>query len=93
MKSNFRHQCLQRVLLAFFIFFQVLAPVWGKPAKGFSFAELTEDALALREIAAMAERNGVTMGIYGGTVRDLYLGHKFTIISDLGLIFDTREPG
>ncbi|OIP24274.1 hypothetical protein AUK22_08945 [bacterium CG2_30_54_10] len=59
----------------------------------FAFTQLAKGLPQLFEMAEIARRHGVTLGIYGGTVRDLYLKHKFTIISDLDLIYDSSQPG
>lgn len=44
-------------------------------------------------VAALARRYGVTFGIWGGTVRDIYLRHPFTVISDFDVIVDSSEQG
>ncbi|MBF0408930.1 MAG: hypothetical protein HQM10_16395 [Candidatus Riflebacteria bacterium] len=61
--------------------------------KDFEFERLISSLPELQAIAKMASEEGVTLGIYGGTVRDLFLKRPFTVISDCDLIYDSREPG
>ncbi|MBF0543784.1 MAG: hypothetical protein HQM08_05090 [Candidatus Riflebacteria bacterium] len=57
----------------------------------FSFQKLVNKFPPLVEMAKMASEEKVKFGIYGGTVRDLYLDHPFTAISDCDIIFDSSE--
>lgn len=58
-----------------------------------SYDSLAAENEHVREVARLAARHHVTFGIWGGTVRDLYLRHPFTVISDFDVIFDSSEPG
>lgn len=69
------------------------AGVFSAPQPDFSFHTLTKAMPVLRECADLAKQHGVPFGIWGGTVRDLYLDHPFSPISDLDVIFDSRVPG
>jgi hypothetical protein len=77
------------------VFWLLLLPLFGVTAAPpeFRYQTLIQRLTPLQEITRMAEKHGVTLGIYGGTVRDLYLGHAFTVISDCDLIFNSNEPG
>lgn len=59
----------------------------------FDFQALVDQAPHLAHLARRARESGVTFGIWGGTVRDLYLGRQFTPISDYDLVYDSSEPG
>ncbi len=44
-------------------------------------------------LGALAERHGVTFGVYGGSARDLFLGEARAPGSDIDFIYDSREAG
>ena len=60
---------------------------------GVSFDELVGRHPHIAALAKIAAQQSVTFGIYGGTVRDLYLNRPFTIISDIDLIYASGESG
>ncbi len=59
----------------------------------FQFSRLVASFPQLAQLGKFARENRASVGLYGGTVRDLFLGHPFTPISDIDLIFDSSEEG
>ncbi|MBI2943915.1 MAG: hypothetical protein HYY25_06915 [Candidatus Wallbacteria bacterium] len=76
------------------LLFALASSLWAASApRTLDFPKLIAGQPCLEEVASAARASGVTFGVYGGTVRDLFLGQPFTVISDYDLIFDTSEKG
>lgn len=76
------------------LLFALASSLWAAAApRTLDFPKLIAGQPCLEEVAAAARASNVTFGVYGGTVRDLFLGQPFTVISDYDLIFDTSEKG
>lgn len=62
-----------------------------KAPPDFAFERLMVGRPGLERVAALGRQYGARVGIYGGTVRDCFLGRPFSVISDLDLLYDTSE--
>lgn len=80
-------------LWIFSILFLLTALASDASDVNFRFNKLVKKMPPLLKMKKLAQQNDCSFGIYGGTVRDLYLGHKFTIISDLDMVFNSSEKG
>ena len=88
---------LSRIFSFLPIFFFLLGTAWANsfttaPAD-FEVTKLLSRNGRLQWVAEQAKQYKVTFGIYGGTVRDLYLKRPFSPISDFDLIYDSSEEG
>ncbi|HEY9069294.1 MAG TPA: hypothetical protein VIV61_03500 [Candidatus Ozemobacteraceae bacterium] len=57
----------------------------------FAYERLIASWPLLADVTHMAERHGATLGLYGGTIRDLYLGRPFTPISDIDIMYNSSD--
>jgi len=88
--------CFRRIAAA--VLFVVLATLpaigqYGRAPSDFAYNRLIASWPMLQEVTRMSAKHGARLGLYGGTVRDLFLGRPFTPISDIDLIYDSSEPG
>lgn len=95
---DWRWAAVRPLGIAAFLVLLVLAgiPASARTARApsdFAYQRLIASWPMLQEVTAMAARRGATLGLYGGTVRDLFLGRPFTPISDIDLIFDSSDRG
>lgn len=64
---------------------------FGRAPSDFAYQRLIASWPLFQDVTAIAARHDATVGLYGGTVRDLYLGRPFTPISDFDLIYDSSD--
>ncbi len=91
-KTNLRFFRASILQIAVFIVISCFSPAFAGNNSDFAFEKISKHLPPLKKLANIAEKHHATFGVYGGTVRDLYLKRKFSIISDCDMIFNSSEP-